>query len=298
MAIGAEGPFTVTSLVDEIGDVLHSYTRDQEMRTSLAAPMSSTDQSFTVTDATQVSRGLVEIEDEVVQVSQVDPATGVATVEPWGRAQSGSVADSHAQGVRVTAAPLYPRQRIRTAIYGVLREIFPDVFGVAETTLDYNPAQTNYALPADCYQVLQVQWKVPGPSGMWAYMRRWRQNKTASGGELELLGFAWPGQGRVRVEYMRTPPDQIQGTDDLATYGYDYQIRDLIVLGTVARLMAYTETSRVQSESVVSHGRSEAVPAGSAVSLSRYLYQQFQQRLASERAQQLLRHPIQPHVTR
>jgi hypothetical protein len=97
---------------------------------------------------------------------------------------------------------------------------------------------------------------------------------------------------------MRMPPLTVGGSDDLAAYGYDLQVRDLIVLGVTARMMAYAEAGRVQAQSVESHGRSEAVPAGSSQTLARYLFQLFTKRLEDERRQIQMRHPIQPHFLR
>lgn len=293
-----ETPFTIASLVDEVIDVLHSYTRVQEQRTSLAAGITSTDTTATVADASALSKGLVEIEDEMVAVKVVDLNTNTVTIEPWGRGQSGSIAAAHLLGARVTQSPLYPRVRVGTAIAGVLREIFPDVFAVGLTALDVNPAVTHYALPADCYHVMGVEWHLPGPTGMWQPAGRWRQNKTDTAVELELLSAVFPGVGRARVRYMRTPPATVLMTDTLSTYGYDISIRDLVVKGAVANLMAFTETSRLQTASVEAHGRSEVVPAGSAQSLSRYLYGLFQKRVEDERKQLLTRYPLQPHRTR
>lgn len=298
MSITSEPALTIASLVDEVQDALHGYVRSQEHVTSLSALMSAGDLTFGVDDAGSLSRGLVEIDDELVFVSDVDVSTGAATIPPWGRAQSGSTAASHGTGARVTQSPLYPRQRVASAIYGLLREIFPDVFAVAETRLDVDPTRTNYELPVDCYHVMHVEWLVPGAAGLWAPAARWRQNKTATAVELELLSSAWPGEARARVRYMRMPPTRVQGTDDLAGYGYDNQVRDLIVLGVTARMLAFTEASRIQAQSVEAHGRSEAVPAGSAQGLSRYLYQIFQKRLEDERRQILMRWPLQPHRTR
>lgn len=298
MTVASEAAMTISSLVDETMDLLHGYVRDQEQRTSLAAPIVATDVTFKVTNLNQIARGLVEIEDELVVVSAVDAATGTATIEPWGRGQSGTTAVAHAVGARVTMSPLYPRSRVAGALYGVLRELFPDVFAVAATTLNINPVRTNYALPADCYHVLAVEWALPGPTGMWVPAKRWRQNKTATAVELELLSAAWPGPNRGRVLYMRTPPTVVSGTDDLATYGYTTEIRDLIVLGAAARMMALTESARVQVQSVEARGGAEAVPAGSAQNLSRYLYQLFQRRLDDERRQLSVRYPLQPHRTR
>lgn len=298
MSIAAEPALTVASLVDEIQDALHGYVRVQDQSTSLTADISAGALEFAVDAPSLLSRGAVQIGDELVSVERVDTSTGMVLIAPWGRAQSGSLAAAHVAGSRVTQSPLFPRQRIASAIYGVLREIYPDIYAVGETRLDINPTRTNYELPYDCWHVMHVEWLLPGPTGLWAPAGRWRQNKTAGTVELELLSPAWPGDGRARVRYMRVPPTQVQGTDNLASYGYDQQVRDLIVLGVTARMLTYVESSRVQTQSVESHGRSEAVPAGSAQNLSRYLYQLFRARVEDERKQLLMRWPLQPHRTR
>lgn len=292
-----ESPFTLRAITEEARESLHSFV-GQEQKTSLAAPMTDSELTFQVAGEVLVSRGMVEIGDELVYVAAVDTTTGTATVEPWGRAQSGSTAASHATGAKVTMAPLYPLQRLAGITAAIMREIFPMVFAVDETELDINPARSNYVLPSDAYQVLSVEWNWPGPSGMWVPVQRWRQNKPVAGLELEILSPVWPGEGRVRAKYAKTPKSSWDLDDDLSTYGYDFEIRDVVVLGTVARAMAYTEPGRIQAQSLESHGRSEAVPAGAAHTAARYFLALFRQRLDEERAQILLRHPIQPHRTR
>lgn len=295
----AEGPMTIPSLIDEVLDVVHGYVRGQEARTHLTNSMTNSDLTFTVANPNKISSGLVEIDEEIMYVSLVDKTTGTVTVEPWGRGQSQTDAVSHLANARVTDNPLFPRQRVRNVIWGVLREMFPDVFAFGEVFENVNPVLTHYDMPSDCYHIMQVQWLLPGPTGLWAEASRWKQNKRAgSPVELELFSRVWPGSNRLRVQYMKTPPDSFGTTDDLAMYGYDLQVRDVIVKGTAANLMAYVEPSRVLTESVVSHGRSEAVPAGAAANISKYLYQLFRQRLEDERQQQLMRHPVQIHFTR
>lgn len=293
-----EPTFTVAGLITEVMDAVHGYVRDQDQSTSLTAAMGASDLTFTYADANQISRGMVEIDDEMVYVTSVDPTTLIATVPAWGRGQSGSTAAVHADGARVTLSPLYPRQRVASAIQGVLREVFPDVFPVGQYIFSATAITTNYALPADTYHVLAVEWKAPGPTGMWIPAKRWRQNKTATTLELELLSQCWPGLDNVRVKYVKVPTLVFDSTTNLTTVGYDNQVRDLIVLGAVARLIAFSEPSRVQVQSMESHGRSESTPPGSAVALARYLFQLFQKRLEDERRQIMLRHPLQPHMTR
>lgn len=294
----AESALTVDTLVDELLDVMHGYSRNQDVVTSLAAPMGAADLTFTVADASRVSRGVVEIEDELVQVSTVDMTTGVVSVHPWGRGNGDTAATTHDAGAKITVAPLYTRQRVRNAIFGVVREIFPDVFAVSQYQIDGSAVQVNYTMPADCWSVLGVETKALGGSLMWSPVSRWRQHKHNSGVEVEILGPVYMGTNSVRINYVRTPPTTIADTDDLSTYGYDNQIRDLIVLGASAKLMAFTEPARVQQQTMEAHGRNESVPAGSATATARMLYQMFRQRVEQERAQALTRYPAQMHMTR
>lgn len=294
----SETPLSVPSLVDEVLDSVHGYSRHQEQRTSLTVPIESDSLTLQVADIGQISKGLIEIDDELVQVANVDSSNNVVTLEPWGRAQSGTAASRHEAGVRVTGAPLFPRQRVRNAIYGVLRETFPSIFAVAQALLNGSAVVVNFPLPADCYHVLSAENHVIGPTKSWVPIKRWRQNKNPTGLEIEVMSPVAIGTGRVRVNYIRVPPVSFTATDDLTAFGYDLQIRDLIVLGATAKLVAYLETARVQTESMVAAGRSEAVPVGAATAAAKNLYQLYLKRVEDERLQLLTRYPLQPHMTR
>lgn len=294
----SEEPFTFTALVDEVLGAVHGYVRDQQQVTTLLAPITTSDVSFQVAEPAEISRGIIEIDEELMAVKTVDSSSGVVTLQPWGRGQSQSDAAAHSANAKIINSPLYPRQDVRQEIFATLREIFPDVFPTAMAFLDVDVTRTNYPLPADVYQVLAVQWLLPGPSRMWAPMRRWRQNHIPGAQEIELIGPLWPGQARARYQYMRTPPEVYGLVDDLTTYGYSPQIKDIIVIGATSRLLAKTEAARLQVESVESHGRSQDVPTGANTASARYLYQVLQKRLADERAQNLMRYPLQIHYTR
>lgn len=293
----AEPSLTVSGITDEVSDIMYSYVRDQAQVTSLSTVMDSSQLTFTASEPNQVSRGLIEIDDELIAVSVASQANGVCTIQPWGRAQSGSSAAAHSIGAKVTQSPLYPRQRIKNVIYGVLREIFPDIYGVSSFNVDVNLSRTNYPAPSDAWNLLRVEWLLPGPSQMWSPVKRWRQNKTPTTVELELIGPVWPGPDRVRCLYAKVPPATVT-EDDLTTLGYSEEIRDVLIKGTVAHLLAYTEPSRLQIQSAQAHGRSEAVPAGSIANLSKFFYGIFKQRVKEEAEQLNLRYPIQPHFTR
>lgn len=291
-----EGTLTVNTLVDEIIDGLHGYVRDQAMVTSTSAAFTDTALSFNVAEPQQVRRGLVEVDDEMIMVKSVD-ANGVVTIQPWGRGQNGTTAAAHNMNTKVTLAPLYPRQRVRDQIYAVMREIHPDIAPVAEEFIDINLVRTNYPMPADCYHVLRIEWNPPGPTLMWAPVKRWRTNKTATTVELEVIGPTWPGMNRVRALYMKDLPSTLTANQDLAALGYPQDIHGVLVLGAMAKLLAFTEPSRLQTESVQSSARAEVVPAGSIANLSKYVYSLYQTRLQELRFWYAERYPLLPKQT-
>lgn len=294
-----EGALTVTRLIDEVLGALHGYVRDQAEVTTLAAPMAIDAVAGQVTEDNQLSRGLIEIDEELMYCNSVAVSSGLGqfTIPAWGRAQNGTVAAAHSSGVKVTQSPLYPRRRVRDAIFWCLREMFPKVYGVAEQLFDVDVVRTNYPLPSDCWQVFAVEWHLPGPSQMWAHMYRWRMNKTATTTEIEMLGKRWPGPDRVRVLYAKNPPVDYT-TDDLTSYGYSQSIHDIIILGATSRLLLMTEPARLQVESVESHGRAEVVQGGTITQVGRQLYALYKNRIDEEAFRLQSRFTLQPHITR
>ncbi len=291
-----EGALNVDRIVDEALDALYGYTRHQDQVTAVTSAISDSALTFAVAEGQQLSRGLIEVGNEQMLIKTVD-ASGNITLQPFGRGVNNTTAEAHSINDRVVMSPLYPRRRVRDVIYGVLREIFPSVFAPGETLIDASIVRTNYPLPADCYDVLSVEWHVPGPSQMWQPLRRWRVNRTSTTSEVELLGEFFPGQDRVRILYIKNLPTNITD-DNIAALGYTQDIHDLLVLGTTARLLMFTEPARLQTQSVQSHGRGEVVPAGTIKSLATDVYALFQRRVQQEADRLLQRYSTRPHFNR
>src|SRR6266480_3713898 len=101
----SESPLSVASLVDEVLDTVHGF-RTQEQRTSLTSTLNASALTFTVSDANYVSRGPIEVDDELMHVSMIDGTTNTVTVEPWGRGQGGTTAATHTSGAKITSTPV------------------------------------------------------------------------------------------------------------------------------------------------------------------------------------------------
>lgn len=291
-----EGALSVSRLIDETQAALHGYVRDQAQVTDLVQAMDPIQLTGSVSEGSQLSRGLIEVDDELMHIKGVEPS-GVFAVQPWGRGQSGTTAADHAVGAKVTMSPLYPRKVVRDGIYWCLREMFPRVFAVREQLYDVDVVRTNFPLPDDCWQVFAVEWSVPGPSRMWQRMFRWRMNNTATTTEIELLGRRWPGPEKLRVLYAVQPPASYE-FDDLTAYGYTQHLHDIIVMGTTARLLMLTEPARLQVESVESHGRSEVVEGGTLTQVAQRMYALFDRRVEQESLRLMQRFPPRMHLTR
>lgn len=293
-----ESALTVTRLVDETISALHGYVRDQAQVTTLVNALSPLATQGTVAEDSQISRGLIEIDEELLYVSAVATSgNGDFTIPTWGRGVEGTVAASHNPGAKVTQSPLYPRRRVRDEIFAVLREMFPRVYGVATELYDVDVVRTNYPLPSDTWQVFKVEWHLPGPSLMWQPLERWRINQTATTQEVEMLGMRWPGVDRVRITYSKLPPSDYS-LDDLTAYGYTQNIHDIVVMGATARMLMKTEASRLQVESVESHGRSEVVQGGTIIQAGQRLFAMYDRRVEQEAHRLQQRFQLQPHKTR
>ena len=64
---------------------LKGYNRNQEQYTSLSVAMGPTDTTFTVDPSTvpQLSRGLCQIDDELILIKTADQTSGLDSVHPW-----------------------------------------------------------------------------------------------------------------------------------------------------------------------------------------------------------------------
>ena len=113
----------VTTLGDikgRIKQLLQGYTRNQEQITWLAMGITALDTTFQVDIGTapQMSRGLVEIGDELILVNNFNASTGLVNVAAGtnGRGRENTTPTTHFFNDIVTMDPDFPQQRITEAI--------------------------------------------------------------------------------------------------------------------------------------------------------------------------------------
>lgn len=286
---------TLDQLVRQVRQQLLGYSMNQESVSELSAPMAADDTSFTcdTTTVTNLSRGLVEIDDELVLIKTYDPTSGVVSVMGLanGRGAEGTTAAEHEIHALVTSNPAFPRARIKEAVNQTIAGLYPHLVVFAATEITYNAAQVEYEMPAEADDVWYVTTKTIGPSKVARPSVNWRFNAKArtddfpSGKSIQILDAVVPGQP-VRVVYAKPPAPLAAGTDDITTTGYPERFSDLVVFGTCKRMLPALESARLQQQAIEATERAPLVPVTSASKTASLYASLYQERLEEERALQ------------
>jgi hypothetical protein len=280
---------------------LLGYTRDQASISYLTNGMTATDTQFTVDPetVTNISRGLIEIEDELILVKKYDRATGTVTVlgGTSGRGVEGTTAAAHSANTIVTDDPMYPTSRVKEAINDTIQGTYPDLWVFGEYEFPKIAARYEYPVPADVEDVYKVTVNTIGPSAVWFPLSSWRFNPSASttagqvkptptptGKSIQIMrDFIVPGRN-IRVEYIKKPNTLTSNSDDFTTVtGYPDRYVDLITYGACWRLLPAYESARLQQQAIEATERAPLVPTGAGSNASKYYMALYQQRLAEER---------------
>ena len=162
---------TFNDVITRVKQQLLGYTKDQASVSYLTQPMTATDTSFSVDPetVTNLSRGLVEIEDEMILVKKYDRASGIVTVfgNLSGRGAEGTTAATHSTDTIVTDDPRFPKQRIKEAINDTINGVYPDLWTFGEFEFPWTAARYEYPLPVEADGIYRVTTNTIGPSAVW-----------------------------------------------------------------------------------------------------------------------------------
>lgn len=292
---------TFDNIVQRVRQLLLGYTRDQASLSFLAQPIGPTDITFMADPGTvtNISQGIIEIDDEMLLVRNFDRSSGVVTMmsnATVSRGVEGTVAASHLAGALVNSDPRFPKVRIKEAISDTIAALYPDLWVFDQFEFSYNAARYEYPVPVLADNIYKVVANTVGPSGIWKPITKWRFNAMASqtpgqvkptptptGRTLQIFDQVTPGRS-VRVSYTRPPGVLVNNSDDFATVtGYPERYIDMIMYGACWRLLPAYEAARLQQSSIEANERAPLVPAGSANSASQYLLGLYTKRLNEER---------------
>lgn len=291
---------TYADLINEVHLSLLGYVMDQESITTLSGAITSGTTSLPVADATQISTGLIEIDEELMWCTQVDTDANLVTISI--RAMYGTGAVAHSSAAIVRNQPRFPRQMIGNAINQTLRSVYPDIFGIAKTNITSVTAITTYALPATVENVLSVTYDELSPSGHWSPVKRWDLDMSAdtteypTGKTLSVFDAVLSNRS-IRVTYTTVPAVFVGLADDISVTGLAESARDMLVYGACSKLIGYLEPARLSDESAEAKLLSTQAP-GAALAPARYFYQLHLQARAEEARRLQNRYPTRIHWNR
>lgn len=276
-------------MVEDTLAEVSSYVRNQESITVITQQIDSDDLTLTLDDASQVSRGIVEIGNELVFIKSVNKQAGTATILPGGRGWKGSTATSHAVNTIVRNNPLYPKMMVQRALNDTIKSI--NLMALDNFTFEFDGTRYAYLLPSDFQDAVGVSWHAPDTTQVWPLIKRYRIDRnfydddTSTEGEaLVLLEFPMPGRD-VRVQYVKYPTPLSLG-DDFSDTGLPDSAEDVIRLGAMWRLVSTVDPGKVVAMSPSADLVDQPVGAGDSTAVARYIYQLFSVRLAEEKAKQ------------
>ena len=293
---------TFVNLIDETNLALTGYTNRQDQATFLTADIGSTDTTFTVADGTVLTRGLVEIDDELIWVDSFDRTTNTATIPGYGRGFRDTTATTHSAGTRVTISPSFPRSVIRRNINLAIDGVYPDLFGIYYTTFTWQAAVTTYQLPNEAVDILGCSWQTIGPSKEWLPVRHYRIDRMANpttwgtGKTISIREGIIPGR-TVMVTYTKKPSTLTYDSDDFTLTGLSDSAREIIILGAAYRTAMYLDMGRVPAATAEADAQQGNDPIGSAANIGRLLQQMYNQRLLVEVRRLQVQYPPRTHYT-
>jgi hypothetical protein len=290
---------TFSSLVDEVITSLMGYSTLGDQPLNLLKDITAASTSFQVWPFT-IARGVVEIDEELIFVNETNE--GWCGVSTWGRGWRGTTPAAHTAGTPVYVAPVYPRSIVSREVNNTIRSIYPDLFAAKTADLTASAVSWQYELPADCERVLSVEWRWDTISG-WNPLVDWEMVTSANttdfaSGKFLSIQAGIPVASKIHVTYAALPTLLAAPTDAFTTTGLPSTARDVVVLGTAARLIPWIDAGRTPASSVPSDLTDQQRPIGAAIQLARDLRDRYQTRLAKERDSLYSRYPIRAHRIR
>jgi len=297
---------TYANLVDEITLNLSGYTLRQDRTTHLTADVTSSGLSLSLGSVTNIGKGVVEIDDELIWLDTYDRISSTGSIAPYGRGYHGTTAAAHTANTKVTIAPTFPRATIKKAINDTIDAVFPNLFAVGIHTFTYNSVKTTYSLPAETQTVLYVSYKPTGPTEEWLPVRNYRAdvfaNTTSFPTAQTISIYDRIESGRTIQVYYAKKPDTLTASASSATFegvtGLPSSCKDVIVYGAAYRLASFVDPGRLNYSSAEADNADTKIQYGSGASTARFLLALYQQRLNEETKKLRDVYPTRIHYTR
>ena len=297
---------TYTNMVDEAMLNLSGYTMRQDRSTHLTQEINASALTLNLADVSNIGKGVVEIDDELLWIDSYDRVSNTATVAPYGRGYNGTTAALHTVNSRVTVAPTFPKAVVKKAINDTIDAVFPQLFATGVHVFNFNSAKTTYSLPAEAETILYVSWQPTGSTEEWMPLRNWRQdplaNTTAfaSGNSISVYDNIQSGR-KIQVHYTKKPTT-LSASAGSAVFetvtGLPSSCKDVILYGASYRLASFIDPGRLNYSSAEADNADTKIQYGSGASTARFMLGLYQQRLNEEAGKLRDVYPTRIHYTR
>lgn len=276
---------TFASIIEDVIGRLQGYGVNNDQFTTLTKDISPTDTTFTVADGDVVSRGILEVGTELMQVISASDLN--VTVPVWGRGFRNTQAEAHTVGERVTFRPTYPRAAVSKAINEAVTKVYPLLYSPKVVEITPTGSNWQYQLPADCRRVLKIEASRDAISG-WVPIEDWDLSHGANTTDFPsgvMVSFPCaPFSGtRVRIWYAAEPVKFSSLNDTWTTTGLPDSCYDVILLAAAADLVPWLDTGRLPVESAEADALDNARQLGTAVNTAKDLRSQYQAALIREK---------------
>jgi hypothetical protein len=306
---------TLSDMINEVSMNLSGYTLTQDRSTYLRTAVTGTTSSsasptvLSLGSTENVGKGIVEVDEELFWIDTYDRIGNTATVAPYGRGYLGTTAATHTLDTKVTISPTFPKFSIKRAINDTIKGLSGILFAADTTTITYSSAVSTYRLPATgtitggIRNILSVAYESIGPSKEWIPIRSWRfdsnANSTAFTSEQTISIYDMITSGRtIQIVYSKDPTAFTANSEVFTTQtGLPESCRDLVVTGSIYRLLANLDPARAAMVSAQADETDSKRPYGSSQSLTRQIYALYTQRLAEEVKSQQNKYPIRVHYS-
>lgn len=303
---------TLAQMIDEVLINLSGYTYQQDRSTYLRSAVTTLTSPSTAPtilslgDTSNVGKGVLEVDEELMWVDSFDRVANTATVSPYGRGYLGTTAATHAADAKVTISPIFPRYVIKKAINDTIRAMGASLLSIKQTTFPFNAAVNTYEFEnLNIENILTMSWQDTGPSKEWIRIRRWDFDPFADvdtwGSNSQTVTiYDWITPGRTIKVMYATPPTPLENDTDVFTTvtGYPEAARDIVILGTSYRLLAYLDPARAGQISPQADETDGKRPYGASASATKQLFALYSQRLNEEVKTQQNQYPPRIHYTR
>lgn len=285
---------TLNQLTEQTLGEVNSYVKNQESVTVITSAATAGDLTMLVDDSTALSKGIVEINDELIYLKKVIAASGSIQVigvsgNPIGRGWRGTTAASHATGSVVRNNPIFPRTQVKRAILETIKGMtFPCV---TYHSFTFDGSDYSYLMPDSLQDITGISWDLPDSTGVWQIIKNYRIDKnyydaTTASIKTALILKEAPMPGRtVNVQYTKFPTI-ITDDQELTVSGLPSSCEDVVRLGAMYRLLSTVDPGKVTATTVSADALDQPVAAGASTSTAKYIFQLYTVRLQEEISKQ------------